>query len=293
MASPNAGAPCLNVVKDTLGKQFYELPFPYYSRVKFAATRVDIGGGGTGPWTYTLDANLSVSAFSYAIGAPATQAGYTAADGNATRTMTNLENPRQTIAGDRLWITGIGVIPLDAAQHKTDAADTFVRSRLKNGLFLAALMSSLSLELSLNGGRSRYKMGPAFLTPGPGGLLGNGNDSGLAQPHPFNGPFPIDTYASNGWPTRTNYFPVSGGLAWNPAGNDQSSLEIIFTVDRKIELVTGGYENQQANIAANNDTSVVNPPATGVEAFVWPTEEVQEFCVVLIGITDGPRSTFS
>lgn len=273
---------CTPEVINSLENQFYILPWPYHSRIKFVANRA-VSRTGTG-FEYVVPAGTTLSAFSYAIGEVGEAAGYTAADGIATPNMTNIESARETIAGDRVLIQGIALIPLPAAQHRAAAADAFVRTRLADAVFLAALISSLSVDVTLNGGRNRFRAGMPLMIPGNGGLLGGAVDN--VHTRPFNGPQPQQQFAANGWPTISNYYPLPQGLVWNPTGKAQSLLAVNFVVDRLIELQSGTYEVPEANIAGDNAPANV---ATGVQQYTFPTELVQEFQVVLVGLTDGPR----
>lgn len=266
-----------------LENQFYVIPFPYYSRVKFVAERAT-SRSGTG-FEYVIRAGRKVQAFSYGVNKEMIAAGYSQADGVATPAHTNIDQAFTTLENDRVLIRGLALQPLPIGQHRAASDDEFRRLRLPDAQFLAALANCVSVQLELQGGRQLFRMGNIPMIPGAGGLVGASPD--LVTTRPLNGALPADPFANNGWATRLNYFPMPQGITWLPAGKEQSSFSVLFTVEKDIELQTGSYEVPEGNVTAENAPAEV---ATGVQAYTFPTELVAELQVILIGMTDGARN---
>lgn len=269
--------------------QYRLTSWPYYSRVKFFAERV---GGAGGPYSYVIPRGTETTAFSYAVDDPMVSAGFTATDGNATSSDTNLTNRRQTTGGQSVLIHGIGIQPLPSFLHvpSSAAGGTPPNVRKVDATLLAALFESVSVNLKLNGGENGFRLGSLGQIPGAGGLCGSSNDitgaSGLAGEDKNIG------FATNGKATRANWFRVPEGLVWRQQGNSDANLDVRFRVERTITIFSGGSAEAQAlggglDAAADNDPANV---ATGQTAQAYPTEIGVELMVHLLGKVKGPRS---
>ena len=269
--------------------QYRLTSWPYYSRVKFFAERVGPAGG---PYTYVIPRGSEVTAYSYAIDDIMTSAGFTQGDGTASSVDTNLTNRRQTTGGQSVLIHGIGIQPLPALLHvPTGAAGgTIPNVRKVDASLLSALFEAVSINLALNGGENGFRLGSLGQIPGAGGLCGASFDTtgnnGLA------GEDKNIAFATNGQPSRSNWFRVPEGLVWRQQGNSDSNLDIRFRVERTITIFSGGSAEAQA-IGGGLDATADNLPAnvaTGQAAQAYPSEIGVELMVHLLGKVKGPRS---
>jgi hypothetical protein len=128
---PLAG--CEPAQLQTFVKQRRITSWPYYSKVKFIGTRAVSGGG----FTYTMAQGVVLRAFSYSTQETKIGAGFTAADGLANISDTNLTTRNQTTGGQNVLIHGI----------------------------------------ALNGDENRYRLGTIGMLPGAGGLMGGSEDA--------------------------------------------------------------------------------------------------------------------
>lgn len=255
--------------------QAFEVPFPYFSTVKLA-TRV------TGDGDFVLPRGTVVSAFSYGRGQLKTAAGFTTEDGEATEADTNLTQQGQTVSGEMVHILGMAcqIVPrsLDIAPGATDRVIAAPDSE-----FLGALFESLSLELSLNGGRETFQLGTLGMVPGAGGLVGGGiptnQPPGLDQNQQI-----AELFPNNGLAVGNNTFRMPRGIKWRPQGQRDSQLSIIFRNTREIVI------SQAAPRLADNTPAEV---ATGVEAYTPPDVLAVTIKVFLDGLTTSPRSDVS
>jgi len=271
--------------------QYRLTSWPYFSRVKFFATRV---GAAPGPYSYSIARGTEVTAFSYAVDDLMDAAGYTTEDGRATSADTNLTNRRETTGGQSVLIYGLGIQPLPAALHVPagSAAGTPPSIRLADSRLIASLFEAVSVNLKLNGGENGFRLGSMGQIPGAGGLTGSSFDilsnSGLAGNDKSIG------YANNGFPSRSNWFRVPEGLVWRQQGQSDANLDVRFRVERPIVLFSGGSaENQAAGIGGGIDVAASNDPAlvaTGSPGAAYPYEIAAEFIVHFIGKVKGPRS---
>ncbi|OGS00194.1 MAG: hypothetical protein A2V88_08270 [Elusimicrobia bacterium RBG_16_66_12] len=260
---------------NAIENQVYVTPFPYYSKVKFRAVRAGAPGG---PYNWNIAAGVQPRAFSYGIGGSMLSAGFTPFDGLATIADTNITDPATTISGEVIHIQGIAIQPLAAALDvETLAALPIVRP-IDNQL-LAAISEAVSVELVLNGGANRFKLGIPPMVPGAGGLSG-GAQAVSGRPALAGGVIG-EPYPTNGWAVRNNFFRMPEGLTWNRQGMQDSQLEFALTVQRPIQIFSGG--SPEVNLGA-----VV--AGAGVQAYDYPTTLVAEFMVHLAAVVSGPRS---
>jgi len=259
----------------------YVISLPYYSKVKYRAPRV---GAGAGPFTYTIPVGTKVSAFSYAKQQLKTSGGFTTLDGNATDSDTNLEKGAETIAGEKVHVTGISIMP-QAAGTDVPAAGAAPDLRLQDSTLMAALGSLVSVTLNLNS-RLRFLLGVKTMLPGGGALYGVAPN--MANFLALAGDPNSQGFPGNGIPARGNQYGFPEGIVWNPAGSGDSLLTVDFEVNRTIVVFSGGdIDNPLSNVAASNLPAVV---ATGTRGYTFPTIIMSEWLVQLHGFVEGPRS---
>jgi hypothetical protein len=263
----------------TLQSQKRLTSYPYYSRVRFRAAQA-----GEGPFTYTVAQGAQVRAFSYAVGEQKTSAGFVAAEGDATIADTNLTNRSQTTSGQAVLIRGIAIQAEPAALTRDDPSNPF-DVRKQSAQFLAALWESVSVEMSLNGDENRFRLGALGNIPGGSGLQGGAADptglfGGTTAPQPRQ-------FATNGWPTRANYFQLPEGLLWKPQGNPDANLNIIFQVSRAITINSGGPDNASDDQASGAAGDPAKPEIVG---YNFPALLAQDLRVLLIGEVVAKRT---
>lgn len=275
--------PCEQGAFEVLKKQKRLTRYPYYSTVKFLAPAS--GDPAAGAVTYDLARGTIIEAYSYANGDPKSTAGFTNGDGPATKADTNITTRFQTIGGQNVLIHGIALQWLPAALHLADGQVAPHRVRLPDATFLAALNEAVSVELTLNADENTFRLGTIGMIPGAGGLSGGSDD--IAGDTSKAGDQRTIGYPNNGWPVRSNYFPMPEGLVWRNQSNSDSQLKIKFEVTRAIRIFSGGSpEHNIANVAFSNLPAVV---ATGAGK-AFPTELVAELKVFLQGFVIGPRT---
>jgi len=256
--------------------QSFITPWPYYSTVKFVAART---GAGAGPFLYTIAQGTRFRAFAYAVGDAMQVAGYSGADGVASFAETNLTIRNQTTSGEDVLIHGVSLMVQPSMQHLNDGQVAPGRVRPPDYRLLAELCNSIAVSLSLNGDSAHFPLGTIPMIPGAGGLLGGGPDlSGIVQaPVGKDNSLP---YGSNGWPVRSNFYPVPEGLIWRHQGQRDSQLNLVFEAVRAISIPSGG--------SPENNVAVTGVDTAGV--YVYPTELFVGIKAFLHGSVYGPRS---
>lgn len=255
--------------------------WPYFSKVKFVAPTPD---AAPGPFTYQITRGTQARAFSYGVQQQMQAGGFTGADGNATIADTNLTVANQTTGGQNVLIHGIALQLLPSSLHLADGEALPRRVRPADWRLVGALWESVSVELSLNGDENRFRLGTMGMLPGAGGVTGGGEDiSGRVSADA--GQKDID-YPTNGWAVRSNFFRVPEGLVWRNQSNADSMLNVIFTVQNDITILSGGSpENNVAVIGA--DAAPALPTLLG---YNYPTELVVSVMCFLVGEVIGPRT---
>jgi hypothetical protein len=266
-----------------LQRQRYRLPWPYFSKVKFVATRTGEHGG---PYVYTVPTGRR-RAFSYSIDQLRIAAGYTQADGVATPCDTNLTAQSQTTSGEEVAVRGIAITPMPAGYHRDDDSDPHTIRPCDYSL-LAALDGAVSCELVMNSNQ-RYNLGLLHFLAGAAGFCGGSPD--LLGPQALAGANKALPYSQNGWPVRSNYMRIPDGFVWRPSGEPDAQLNVVFEVQRQVTLYSGGSpENNLSDVAADNAFDSV---ATGTEGYSYPEQLIVELAVELIGVVTSGRSTLS
>lgn len=186
----------------------------YYSVVRFQATVSSV------PPVTTLTFPVGeLKPFSYRIGDPLTAAGFDPTMGNATDADTNLVKANETVAGEMLTIAGVSLMPSEV----TDI-----------GLW-KQLCSSMSVQISMDGGGHTYKLGRPTMIPGSGGTFGGGLTPTIVPSLVASAAF--DQSFSNGWPTVDNYYPFPEPIIWAPSGETDSNFSLILTLRRQQVVV--------------------------------------------------------
>lgn len=230
---------------DAIEKQQRVTDYPYYSSVCFRAMQEDLldSKGKKIGGSYRFARGELRRAFAYARGQDGQIAGFTTGvapavvDGLMTLAETNLVKAHETIGGQQVQIDGLAIFCKPAM---TDG-QRFMQARL-----LAQIATNVSVQLSVNGDENLFPLGTIQQIPGAGGLVGVGLDELAFKELKLDkelicdvgpGTFP---FAANGWQTRGNYYRLPSGVIWNPAGNADSMLNVVFTVERNFAVVTGG-----------------------------------------------------
>lgn len=283
--SPRSGVPLTPGQRQALAAvkgQQRITSWPYYSKVKFVAPTPT---APPGPYTYTIDRGVELRAFSYGVQQPFQAAGFTAADGNATISDTNLTVANQTTGGQNVLIHGIALQLMPSSLHLDNGQPLPRRVRRADYAFASALWDNVSVELSLNGDENRFRLGTMGMLPGAGGLTGGGQDlSGRTSADA--GQKDIE-FPTNGWPVRSNFFRVPEGLIWRNQSNADSMLNIIFTVQNQIDILSGGSDE---NSIAVTGQDVAANLAQGQLGYIFPTELCVSVMTFLVGEVIGPRT---
>ena len=238
--------------------------YPYYSSVCWRALPVlDSLEGSPIGWHYAFERGEVRRAFSYGRGQDGVNAGFTPAiDGPMTLAETNLVKAHETIGGQMVQIEGIAIFIKPAM---TDGL-RFVQARL-----LAQIATNVSIQLSVNGDENMFALGTLQQVPCAGGIVGVVNDdlsfipsltagggvvSNIGAPMPF---------GQNGWATRGNYYRLPSGVIWQPTGNADGMLNVVFTNERHFQVYTGGTPEREQDFAVGGEfREPFKPDAVGV-----------------------------
>jgi hypothetical protein len=212
-------------VREFIGQQYGStqitvLPLPYWSAVRFQATRA-----AGPPATFTIDTTTR-TAFAYARGQSPQIAGFPASYGNATEAETNLLRQNETRDNSDVWIWGL-------AAHLTPDSEPALARRV---------WRDTDVQISLNGTQS-IPLGRLEMFPGAGGLYGAGvtylkspaNDT--AGPSDAEGGIGAQMgFVNNGYPAAGNFFRLPQPFKWSAVGSagSDSSLNINCTPRRII-----------------------------------------------------------
>jgi hypothetical protein len=181
---------------------------PYYSHARVSAVR-----SGAGPaFTYTIAQGTILKFFAYRIGELMTVAGR-AAD-TATLADTNLYVASQTIDSEIVDIRGI-MLQLVSPGAQSDP--------------LAAVnaLRDISVSVAFNGSQRQWDLGNCEMIPGGSGFFTPAACASISSGGTVGA-------ASLGMPEFMNFYPILGGIKWNPASNSDSSLIVKLTVERPV-----------------------------------------------------------
>jgi hypothetical protein len=258
----------------------FDITLPYYSKGKVSAARTS---DGAGHFSYVVAAGTIVSFFSYGRGQPKLSAGFSANDGNASNSDTNILRPGETINGESLRITGLSFVIMPAGTDGA-AATTGPDLRLVDKNLVAALFSFCSLQCQINA-RGYLDFGPLILMPGAAGLEGRAPT--ISDNNALAGSMIDGGFVNNGMPNAGNAFGFDAPIWWNDDGAD-SNITFNLRVDRNIVLWSGGdVDNKQGNTTANNLAGEV---ATGTQGYNFPSIVMCEILCRLHGQVLGERS---
>lgn len=259
--------------------------WPYFSVVRFLATRTEDQAGG--PYTWTIPRGTRVKAFGYGEGDSMTPAGFGAFDPRATFAETNIITKAETISGQDVMIWGVGFAPQAGAFHRESEGGALTYRPLDYDL-LTAVNANVSWQVQFSGGEQGYQLGRLSMVPAGGGLRGGAqqlvHDNGLAGDQ-ISSPYP-----TNGVATYPNRFPLPDGVLWRHKGQQDSTMLICGIVQNEIQIVSGGSpENRPAGVdkAENNDPALV---ATAQAEHNLPTVLVCDIMVAFDCEVVGPRS---
>lgn len=188
----------------------------YYSKVRF-----QFALSGAGPFVYTMNQGTKVTAFTYGIGDAAnTQNSGFAAGFVATEAETNLLSGAST-GGKQIRIHGISLYLVEGSEIE-----------------LAKLLwANVYADVTTDGQNRLFLLGPLGRIPGGGGLEGSNARSLLAEP-PIAQNYAGVGNVNNGQPHAGNFLPLQEPVDWNPAGKQDSSFAVRFTVARTIAFTT-------------------------------------------------------
>jgi hypothetical protein len=230
-------------IQDTYAEgQITVLPLPYWSTVRFAATRA-----GGPPVSFSVAAGER-KAFAYAIGQSLQIAGFAAAYGNATEAETNLLRQSETRDNADFWIWGVAC----SISHDSEPA------------LARRIWRETSVRISLNG-TTQIPLGRLEMFPGAGGLFG-ASPSYIKSPDLStagavdNGIGAVMPFLANGNPMAGNFFRLNQPFKWASVGNSgaDSSLILSFNLQRAFTetspLVRAGVAAGTPNYAAGSFT---------------------------------------
>jgi hypothetical protein len=227
--------------------QIVVLPLPYWSTVRFQASRAP-----GPPVAFTID-TTERKAFAYSIGQPLQIAGFLS--GNATIAETNLLKASETRDNADVWIWGI------AAYLTQDSEPALARR----------IWRETSVAISLNG-TMQIPLGTLEDFPAGGGLYGTGVsyikspdlatpgavDNGAGAPMPF---------MNNGNPMSGSFFRLNQPFKWASVGTAgaDSSLVITCTPQRTITETSAVARAAAAGVSAFTPPAAAGDPGTFVD----------------------------
>ncbi len=238
------------------GNQKVLLELPYYSMVRFAASRA-----AGPPVVLTIDTTTR-TAFSYGIGQSMTAAGF--ATGNATQAETNLIRGSETRDQADVFIYGMSM----CVQPESEPA------------LLRHILRDVAVSISLNG-NSSIPIGKIEQYPGGGGLYGSGV-SAIKTPDLVtqgggstdNGGGAFMSFVQNGNPVSGNFARFKNPFIWSGVGKgSDSSLGILFTPTRTITETCGAVRAAASGILA------FTPPGAAGDLGTFVDIAVRLYCV--------------
>lgn len=274
--------PCDARTVDAVEDQQRITSWPYYSTVKFTATRAEDAPGG--PYTYTLARGTEVRAFGYGLREDKSAGGYQAPalDGLATRADTNIVTKNQTISGQFVHILGLALQWHPSAVHGDNSSGSRVPEQwFASAEYLAALDRLISVRFSVNGDDNTYKMGTIGMSPGAGGLFGGAPRSTAL---PFLDGGQNAQFPNNGYPTRQNFFPIPEGIWWNTSDKPDGNMNVIFSAEEDVVVYSGG---SPSNRPLGTDQAAIADISAG---YNYPSVLVAELKVFVIGQVYGGRT---
>jgi hypothetical protein len=200
---------------------------PYFSYVRFSAAR-----SGTSPaFTYTILQGQQVTAFAYKIGDLMTIAGRPA--DIATKADTNLYAASETIDSEQVFVEGVQ-LQLGSGAGQSDPFAALVACR------------DIAVSVAFNGSQRVWDLGNAEMIPG---------GSGFYAPSAAASTSTGGSTGSATWgiPAYENYFPIVGGIQWQPKGQQDSSLVVTLTATR---VISWAVSNANAPAVATFDLRV-------------------------------------
>lgn len=233
------------------GTQISVLPLPYWSSVRFQATRA-----AGPPVTFTIDTTTR-KAFAYAIGQDMTVAGYTAAARTATPADTNLLRQNETRDNADVWIWGM------AAYLTPDSEPALARRVWKE----------TEVDISLNGTQS-IPLGTLEMFPGAGGLYGQGTTYLKVPSAQASGPTDTETgegakmsFVQNGNPMAGNFFRLPQPFKWAAVGSAGTDSSLVLSCTPYRQIVESSLARTAVAVVAMVSPQIIGgytpPAATG------------------------------
>lgn len=249
--------------------QIAVLPLPYWSTVRFQATRA-----AGPPVAFTIDTSTR-KAFAYAQGQDMTIAGFTAAARTAFLSDTNLLKQSETRDNSDVWIWGVAAYLLPTSEP----------------VLAQRVWADTSVELSLNGTQS-IALGTLEMFPGAGGLYGFGKsfirapDILTASANLADGPGEGANvgFISNGNPMAGNFFRLPQPFKWSGVGTAgaDSALSIACTPRRSItESMTARAAVAGAAPGASGRVEPATPPAAAGDIGTFVDVRFRLICVAV------------
>ena len=232
--NPNQLSPALQAY---LNGQDYESKWgPYYSRVHIAATEGSNGGSGA---TYVIGKGGEFTAFGYHRQGPMDAGGLPGVQ--ATSADTNITADSQTNAGEALEVEGISIIVLGS----TDAG------------LLKQADANISVKLRMNANKD-YPLGVPSMLPSCGGLFGVSDAYGVAPSLIASTGVTLGQF-QHGMPQASSFFPLPEPVIWSSAGKVDSTLQIVFKVERAITYAPNWVQPARAAVAPGQATFAAAP----------------------------------
>ena len=231
-------------VRAFIGEQYGDtqitvLPLPYWSTVRFQATRA-----AGPPVAFTID-TTERKAFAYAQGQDMTIAGFTAAARVANLADTNLLKQSETRDNSDVWIWGL-------AGYLTPDSEPALARRI---------WRETSVQISLNGTQS-IPLGTPEMFPSAGGLYGAGVTYLKAPAENQAGASNADGgigaqmgFVNNGNPMAGNFFRLPQPFKWASVGSQASDSSLIITCQPQRTIT---------------ELATARAAATGIEPFTPP-----------------------
>lgn len=250
------------MVKRALNSQTVRKKRSYWSKVRFQWVVT-----GSGPWTYTINTGLRISAFSYgkddALGAAQ---GFLTTFGTATEAETNLLQKGDT-GGATVKVYGLSFY----LSEKSDAELT------------KEIWDNAWSDITLDGSTRYLLLGKPGRIPASGGLFGSGRSYVVESAQ--NAPYATVDHQSNGYPHQDNVFSLPSPITWNPVGAQDSKLQVRFGVDRTLTYTAAGRPAPSGTGVTVPIAGWVPPTTTGANGtFV-------DITVYLACVEEIPRST--
>ena len=247
------------IAEEALKSQRQVKPWHYYSKGRFRAART-----GADPFTYTIDTTDRVL-FAYKQGDSLVPAGFSAADGTATESETNVLAGGQTRNNETVFIYGMGA-------HIGEMSEP---------LLAQGVWDQVHMRMAMNGNEN-HELGKLSFYPSGGGLYGQAT-SRLLVPNLGDTLSVGQGFLANGNPQwgnhfRLNAFNKNAIFKWQSIGSDNvdTSLSVTLTPKRSVAVTT--LQATRAAVAGAGATAAWTPPADQAQG-TWVDVMIHLFTV--------------